>query len=249
MQPFEPPRVHPPDRPAGALVVADPPDLTFEGFGPDALGVLDRLKAHPHVEQYRKEKALVRSTLTEPFWRYRDDLVVNWVLPSQLDFETEKNVFSRLLKNDFGAGGCHHHLWLSFYRPGRRRLTDFQLVHSLSPDGLAVGLYVGDYAQPLVRHAAGRIVRAPEAFRALLAPLLRRSGWSAAFYERSAEHPVRASHPAAELADMAGRMDGFWVGTTFARADVLAWEGALVRHALGAVIDVWPVYTFLAQGS
>ena len=128
-----------PDAEADAWIVPEPLDLTFEGFAPEAFAILERLRDEPHIAQYRKEKAGIKRYITEPFKRFRDDLVVNWVLPNRLDFETEKNVFSRLLKNDFGAGGCHHHLWMAFYRPGRRRLTDVQLAPCITPDGFTMG--------------------------------------------------------------------------------------------------------------
>ena len=59
--------------------------------------MLDRLRDEPHIDQYKSEKPGVTDHLKAPFRRYRDDLVVNWVLPNRLDFETERYVFSRLL--------------------------------------------------------------------------------------------------------------------------------------------------------
>lgn len=251
MDAFEPPRTPPAERDAAEMVVAEPLDLTFEGFDRRAFEVLERLRQHPHVEQYRTEKEAIRRYITEPFKRYRDDLVVNWVLPNRLDFETERNVFSRLLKNDFGAGGCHHHLWMSFYRPGRRRLTDFQLAHSLSPDGLSVGLYVGDYAQDLVRHAAARIEADPEQFVRILRAILREDGWKAFYYEgrdgtrREIDRDVSLSGTAWKPQ----RLTGLWVRTVHPRDAVLARGGELVGHALRDVVRVWTLYRFLAAGS
>ena len=148
--------------PCRPFIVPEPLSLHFEGFSEDAFAVLERLRAHPHIEQYRAEKDAITHFVTDPFKRYRDDLALGWVLPNGLPFETEKNVFSRLLKNDFGAGGCHHHQWMAFYRPPRRRLTDVQLSHSLYPDGFAFGLYVGEYAKGLFPHVKAQMQEEPE---------------------------------------------------------------------------------------
>ncbi len=228
------------------LVVPDPPDVTFEGFAPEAFALLERLRAEAHIDQYRKEKAGIRRYLTEPFHRFRDDLVVNFVLPNRLPFETEKNVFSRLLKNDFGAGGCHHHLWMAFYRAGRRRLTDVQLSYTIRPEGFEVSLFVGAYMKDLVRQARARIAAAPGAFLALLEPLLQTSK-TFHFRYGTGHHAVRCDYQAplhALPADLL-RADALWLNHAFPRADVLRFRGALVRHALAAVRAFWPVYRFL----
>lgn len=245
---FELPTVDPTERPAADLVLPESFDLSFEGFQPEAFAILDRLREHPHIEQYRRDKPSIKRYLKEPFKRFRDDLVVNWVLPNRLDYETERNVFSRLLKNDFGAGGCHHHLWMAFYRPGFKRLTDLQLSHSVSPDGFTSGLYVGDYGKKLLRRAQQQIEQHPAAFLTLLNPLLAQPGWQFAFKYGTGDARTRPrfEEPLDTLPDDLDRAIGIWVRRSFPRADVLAWEGELVRHALGAVVDLWPLYRFFA---
>lgn len=223
-------------------------DLTFEGFAPEAFAILERLREEPHIEQYRRERAAIRTYLTEPFKRYRDDLVVNWVLPNRLPLETERNVFSRLLKNDFGAGGCHHHLWMAFYRPGRRRLTDVQLSHSIRPEGFEVGLFVGGYARTLVRQAKSQIAETPDAFLALLNPLLQE--YTLGYRYGSGERRVRqvCTQPLDTIPDDVQKADALWLRRRFAREDVLRWEGVLVEHALVAIHELWPLYLLFLRG-
>lgn len=233
------------DTPAADLEVPEALDLSFEGFQEEAFAILERLRAHPHIEQYRQEKPGIKRFIKEPFKRYRDDLVVNWVLPNRLDFETEKNVFSRLLKNDFGAGGCHHHFWMAFYRPGRRRLTDVQLSHSIRPDGFEVGLFVGGYMKALLRRAKDNIATAPERFLDLVNPLLQSNTLNYR-YGTGAQRTLRVvDEPLDAVPDDLDRADAIWIRRRFPRDAVLAWEGRLVRHALGALHDVWPLYRFL----
>ena len=162
-----------PDLPTTATLPASvtpvvPPSRAFGGFTGEAFDVLGALRREPNVTAYRREKARIEAHVTGPFRRYRDDLVVSLVLPNRLPFETERNVFSRLLKNDYGAGGCHSHLWMSVYRHGRKRLTDPQLSHSIDPDGHSVGLYVGDHYGDYFARFKDRVAAEPSAFAAIL---------------------------------------------------------------------------------
>lgn len=223
-------------------------NLRFEGFSEEAFAVLERLREQPHIEQYRAEKAAIAAHLTEPFKRYRDDLVLNWVLPNRLPFETERNVFSRLLKNDFGAGGCHHHLWMAFYRPPRRRLSDLQLSHSIYPDGFVFGLYVGEYAKGLFRAVRTRMSERPDRALALLNGLIER-GYTFTYaptVTRALGSPSFAE-PLDGLPDDLGRAKGMWVRRKVDREAVLEAGPELVRLAIEAQAELWPLYTWWAD--
>lgn len=220
-------------------------DLTFEGFCPEAFAVLERLRQHPHVEQYRSDKEAFRVHVQEPFKRYRDDLVVNWVLPNGLPFETEKNVFSRILKNDFGAGGSHHHLWMAFYRPPRKRLTDFQLSHSIYPHQFTCGLYVGDYAKTLFRAAHQYMLDHPGPTLDLLNVLIR-DGYRFAFAPRVSrpDGVTEYDAPLNALPDGFEKAKGIWVRKAFPKETVLGWGPDLVRKAIEQQAVLWPLYQF-----
>ncbi len=231
------------------FVAPEPLNLHFEGFSGEAFAVLERLRAHPHIEQYRAEKDAVRRFVTDPFKRYRDDLALNWVLPNGLPFETERNVFSRLLKNDFGAGGCHHHLWLAFYRPPLHRLTDVQLSHGIYPDGFAFGLYAGEYAKSLFPRIKARMQEHPGQTLRLINDLIGQG------YAFSYAPTVTKKHtsptfnePLAELPDDLGRAKGLWVRRKISRADVLRAGPDLVRLALDAQAELWPLYRWWTGG-
>jgi hypothetical protein len=242
----EPSRVDPTRVAAGEMSLPDAPDLDFEGWSPDVFAMLDRLRETPHIDQYKKEKPGLTEHLKDPFKRYRDDVVVNWVLPNRLDFRTEKNVFSRLLKNDFGAGGCHDNLWMSFYRPGTKRLEDVQISHCISPDGFDVGIYVGAHATDLLDQALSRIQQAPATYLDRINPHLAGTGWRFYYHYGSGEGKTRQVYrePLGGLPDDLSRADGIWLRRRFDRQDVLDWGAGLVPRALDAVLDVWPLYRF-----
>ena len=242
----EPTAVDPVQMPVDEMHRSDGLDHSFEGWSEEVFAMLDRLRAEPHIDQYKKEKPGVTDHLKNPFRRYRDDLVVNWVLPNQLNFETEKNVFSRLLKNDFGAGGCHDHLWMSFYRPETRRLEDVQITHRVSPDGFAVGLYVGAHATALLQQAKARIRRAPVTYLHLVNPLLERDGWRFYTHSGTGENETQTvfTDPLDTVPDAVKGADGIYVRHYLSRQEVLDLGPELVGRALARVFDVWPIYRF-----
>lgn len=242
----EPAAVDPVATPVEQMQRPTPLDRTFEGWSPEVFAMLDRLRAEPHIDQYKKEKPGVTDHLKDPFRRYRDDLAVNWVLPNRLDLETERNVFSRLLKNDFGAGGCHDHLWMSFYRPQTRRLEDVQITHRISPDGFAVGVYVGAYATDLLDRAKSRIRQAPARYLDLVNPLLEQDDWRFYTHRGSGQNETQTvfSEPLDAVPDSVDGADGIYVRHYLSREKTLDLGPNLVDRALDLVFDVWPIYRF-----
>ncbi len=241
-----------PPVPAARLpfVRPDPLDLTFEGFPDEGFEALARLRAEPHIGRYREEKEVLDRAVTGPFKRYRDDLAVNWVLPNGLPFETERNVFSRILKNDFGAGGSHSHLWMSFYRSPRKRLTDVQLSHAVHADAFRWGVYVGDYAKGLFAPARERLMAQPEVSLPILNGLIER-GYRLAWapHVTKPEGRPEISDPIDALPDELGRAKGIWLMRRISREEAQALGPALVAAAIDAQEELWPLYRFLVEAA
>ncbi len=223
---------------------ADSPDLTFAGFPEAGLDALARIKATPHVGQVRDEKPVLKADVEAPFKRYRDDLALNWVLPNGIPFETEKGVFSRILKNDFGAGGAHHHLWMAFYRHGRTRLTDIQLSHAVYPDGFRWALYAGSYSGALFTAARERMVDDPEGLRLVNALLT--CGYRMAFapHVTKPEGYPEITEPIDAFPDGLARAKGIWLARRIDRAETLRLGPRLVTSAIDAQLELWPLYRF-----
>ena len=235
------------------LRVVLPAERAFRGYPAEAFDVLGELRAAPHVETIRRLKAEIDAHVVGPFRRYRDDVVVATVLPERLPLETERNVFSRLHKNDYGAGGAHSHLWMSFYRHGRKRLTDPQLAHSIDPDGCSVGLYVGDHYGDYFRRFRERVAAEPAAFDALLTDALTGAPGlppvSAHAYTKAKGAEVR--HDLAPGVDPAvlARSTGVWVRMRWPKAEVVAAGPGLVDRAVAAVRHLWPLYVWQCEAA
>jgi hypothetical protein len=225
----------------------EPLDLTFAGFPDEGFEALGRLRAEPHIGRYREEKEVLDRAVTAPFKRYRDDLALNWAIPNGLPFETERNVFSRILKNDFGAGGSHSHLWMSFYRPPRKRLTDVQLSHAVYPDAFRWGIYVGDYAKEIFPAARARMFEEPDRALEIVNGLIGR-GYRLAFAPHVTKpegHP-EFSDPLDAVPDGLARAKGIWLMRRISRAEAQALGPDLVAAAIDAQEELWPLYRFWA---
>ncbi len=219
-------------------------DLRFEGFSAEAFEVLGRLRDNPTVEQYRREKDQIQRLVMAPFRAFRDDLVVNVVLPNHLVLETERNVFSRILKNDFGAGGSNSHLWMSFYRPDRSRLSDLQPFHGIEPDGFYSGLHVGGRDRSIVANMKRAFALDPDGLLELLNERLDVGGWTLEITRGSggSGQKLVTTRPLAELPVLVQKASSFSMWREFPAAQVVAWREELVLHAARAMADIWPLY-------
>ena len=59
--------------------------------------------------------------------------------------ETERRIFSRFLKNDWGKGGTWDFYWGAFYPKAGKRTQDAQLSLWMDYQRLEYGFYIGDY--------------------------------------------------------------------------------------------------------
>jgi hypothetical protein len=135
---------------------------------------------------------------------------------------------------------------MSFYRPETKRLEDVQITHRVSPDGFAIGVYVGAYATDLLKQAKARIQKAPSTYLDLVNPLLERDGWRFYTHRGSGENEETVVHtdPLDAVPESVDGAGGIYARHYISREETLALGPELVDRALDLVFDVWPIYRF-----
>jgi len=113
-------------------------------FGPIAFSLLGELKAAPFKATYLGKRESFQSEVEEPL-RALFRSVAARLSPEVIGLlETEDNVQSRFLKNDYGRGGAWPYLWAAAYPKGGRRVDAAQLYMTVSAAGLEAGFSVAD---------------------------------------------------------------------------------------------------------
>jgi 5-methylcytosine-specific restriction enzyme B len=140
------------------------------------------LHATPTASFYLAHKAGFKVHVEAPLQRLFRTIALRLPRPMVSLLETEKNVFARIIKNDFGRGGAWDYYWGAFYPRGGRRITGAQLFLSAGHDGVRAGFYIGQGSDQ--RERCGRNCRAHAAELAdLLQDSLAEPGFT--FGERS----------------------------------------------------------------
>ncbi|CAN5541216.1 hypothetical protein BH23BAC4_BH23BAC4_04870 [soil metagenome] len=222
----------------------------FPGFDERAFEILRSLRESPSVAHFQTIKSTFDRAVRAPFRLYRDELAIRLVLPNQLPFETERNVFSRIPRNDFGKGGAHHYYWMAFYRFGLSRLQDVQLSHGLHPDRFVVGFYVGAQANHVFEVARERLVGNVDVVLPMLNAL-----FQAGFVLELGRGTTRASatltvdKPVEIVPEEMSRAQAIWVSRSIPRETVVALGPRLVDRALETLALLWPLYVFCTRPS
>lgn len=63
--------------------------------------------------------------------------------------ETEKKLFSRILKNDYGQGGAWPYYWGAIYPRSGSRMKDGQLYMVIDGSGLRYGFQIGEQEEEI----------------------------------------------------------------------------------------------------
>lgn len=119
------------------------PDCPFSRRTFDLLALIH---ATPTSECYMANKSDFVHYVEEPFKRVL--LAVGRRLPPAVRevMETEKRIFARFTKNDWGQGGAWPFYWGAFYPKGSKRSKDAQLSMLITQTYLEFGFYIGEYS-------------------------------------------------------------------------------------------------------
>ncbi len=123
------------------------PHVDHLAFSLTALELLDKLHLSPTAATYTANKHDFKTLLEKPFQSLLKE-VGSQLPPNMLAvLETEKRIFGRILKNDYGQGGAWEFYWGAFYPKGGKRTDDAQLFIWMDHANLEAGFYMGEHGK------------------------------------------------------------------------------------------------------
>lgn len=130
--------------------------------------LLAGLTKDPTKGYYETHRDAFGEHLEEPFKRLLLSVASELPTPMVDELETEKRLFSKILKNDFGRGGAWDYYWGALYPKGQKRIAGAQLFIWVNRNRLEWGFYVGEYADQVTESILAQFRRRREALRAIL---------------------------------------------------------------------------------
>ena len=127
----------------GLIVFDEPPSKAL--FSPKAFELLKDLHDTPTKEYYQAHKVEFKTEVEKPFQTLVHAVASQLPPKVQELMETERQVFSRFIKNDYGQGGAWDFFWGAFYPKGGKRTQDAQLLVMINYQRLEYGFFIADY--------------------------------------------------------------------------------------------------------
>ena len=114
-------------------------------FQPETFRLLEELHHNPTSKFYLSKKDEFKKFIEKPMYKIMK--LVAEELPNKITevMETENNLFSRIIKNDYGRGGAWDYYWAAFYPKGGKRIEDAQLSIFINKDRFEYGSHIGEY--------------------------------------------------------------------------------------------------------
>lgn len=114
-------------------------------FTPQAFDLFEGIHRSPTARYYHDHREEFKEFIERPFQGLFKKAGQRLPGMMRMMLETEKNLFGRFLKNDFGQGGAWSSYWGAFYPRESRRIADVQLALWMNRDLLQISFYIGDY--------------------------------------------------------------------------------------------------------
>ena len=150
------------------LPIIDLPHASDAIFTSRTFELLEGLNKDPVKAYYVEHRKDFSEYLEGPFKRLLQSVAAELPTPMREVLETEKGLFSRILKNDWGRGGAWSHYWGALYPKGQKRIAGAQLFVGVNRSRLEWGFYVGEYADQVTEAILSQFRRRGEALRAIL---------------------------------------------------------------------------------
>lgn len=208
-------------------------------FTESSFELLKGLHGEPTAAFYNRHLNEFKTELEQPF----QDLLkaVVETLPSSVTdlMETQKRLFSRIPKNDYGRGGAWPFYWGALYPKGGKRTADPQLFVGINDSLLHFGFYVGEYGGESTARFAGNCKRHAAVLKRLLEDSL--SDESLIFGDYEGPREFRLPRPEDKLPSWdrwlaTPEEAGIRAATVLSRSDVMATPRATL---VGQIADVF----------
>ena len=131
---------HPP-----ALMKDRGPQASQCPFTTETFALLAKLNAEPTAATYQQFKEAFHNSVEAPLQKLIHAVVEHLSDKVVAYLETEKEIFARILKNDYGRGGAWDFYWGALYPKGGKRTNDAQLFIWMNHERLETGFYIGEY--------------------------------------------------------------------------------------------------------
>lgn len=137
-------------------------------FTVETFDLLKKLHDYPVAATYQNNKESLKKSVELPLQNLL--LGATEQLPVEIRdcLETQKGIFSRILKNDYGKGGAWDFYWGALYPKGGKRKSDAQLYIWMNHEILRFGFSVGDYG----KEQAVRFLKNAPVCEPIIIPLL-----------------------------------------------------------------------------
>jgi 5-methylcytosine-specific restriction protein B len=165
-------------------------------FAPRAFELLRGLHENPNLDFYQAHKEEFIEQIEQPFKQIFRRVAAEFSAPILTVMETEKRIFGRFPKNDFGQGGTWDFYWGAFYPKGSEQSQSAHLSIGIDHAVLEFGFIIGHYGSEQRKRFERNCAQHFENLRRILADAL---GNGRFFFGRQDEYEVAPdgsiSHP------------------------------------------------------
>ncbi len=127
-------------------VKKEPRPASNSPFSEMTFQLLQQLHENPTKKFYSENAEAFNTYLREPMKLLFEAIASDMPAEFRRQMETEKKLFSRIPKNDWGKGGAWDYFWGAFYPKGENRVTSEQLYVLADRHGIRYGLSRGEHS-------------------------------------------------------------------------------------------------------
>jgi 5-methylcytosine-specific restriction enzyme B len=195
--------------------IAGPVPHTPSGLTARSFALLAELAANPTAAFYKDNKGEIVAAIERPVQTILHGAIEKLPVVVKRSLETKKNLFGRILKNDWGRGGAWPWYWGALYPKGGTRIRDAQLFVSVKPPYFEVGFSIGDYASEQRKRFVRNMRKHQDAFIKLLSPNLPKGEMQFGTPPDEAQ-PPRADEPLTDISKWIADPAGLGIRASYA---------------------------------